>query len=43
MDDLPRDHDPAGGNGSDDHAATDVDVFGEKGGHIVGAGDDVGG
>ena len=43
VDDLPGHHDPSCGDGRDDHAASDIDVFGEEGGHIVGAGDDVGG
>lgn len=30
MDDFPRYHDPAGGDGGEDDAAADGDVFGKK-------------
>lgn len=41
VDDLPRHHDPGSSDSSDDGTASDVDIFGKQGRHVVGAGDDV--
>ena len=43
MDDFPGDHNPCRGDRCENHAASDVDVFGEQVREIIGAADDVGG
>jgi hypothetical protein len=42
VDDLPRNHDPAGSNGHDDDASSDVDVLWEQIRQVIGSADDVG-